>query len=442
MHPAQRPHFQSIQSQYLYAPEPRRFSQVSGHSDQTSASQSPPSSSVAHGHPSSSLDAYLQPKSGSSPLLSPDSLSIASGRSVGTLGSGASGHSGSNPNNSSHNGRFMAVTRQEEMLLAALRKKRARMRENIIAELEAEQEEEDTSLEDDVPSRLLQPPHRHHGRHHHHQNHQPLSPPPSQPLPAPPPPMKHQRQQQQQQPQGSSSARQGSRRASSQVAARLAPLHELPLRRGGLGQAVESSSYLHSSPTSPLPEPPRSASSSGRQPQSRSRERARGPVEDKQGPSRPAGQSLADFIDFDHYEAGNDRLVESLPSEASGYSSRSQKLHRLPRLSFSSLPSGGQAARGGDGDATLFGGFPRTDSDPASPRSSPNKTDRDDVDVRIVEDGGLPDVDDNDSVGIPRPDSPAMALPLVAPLPRKKQVRLSAVGYQPELESALWSSEA
>ncbi|KAI4860733.1 hypothetical protein F4820DRAFT_97163 [Hypoxylon rubiginosum] len=40
-----------------------------------------------------------------------------------------------------HNARLMAVTRQEEMLLAALRKKRARMRENIIAEIE-----EDRSL--------------------------------------------------------------------------------------------------------------------------------------------------------------------------------------------------------------------------------------------------------------------------------------------------------
>lgn len=35
-----------------------------------------------------------------------------------------------------HNARLMAVTRQEEMLLAALRKKRARMRENLIAEIE------------------------------------------------------------------------------------------------------------------------------------------------------------------------------------------------------------------------------------------------------------------------------------------------------------------
>ncbi|KAK6840280.1 hypothetical protein PG995_016034 [Apiospora arundinis] len=37
-----------------------------------------------------------------------------------------------------HNARFMAVTRQEEMLLAALRKKRAIMRENILAEIEGE----------------------------------------------------------------------------------------------------------------------------------------------------------------------------------------------------------------------------------------------------------------------------------------------------------------
>ncbi|KAK8084253.1 hypothetical protein PG997_005524 [Apiospora hydei] len=37
-----------------------------------------------------------------------------------------------------HNARFMAVTRQEEMLLAALRKKRAIMRENILAEMEGE----------------------------------------------------------------------------------------------------------------------------------------------------------------------------------------------------------------------------------------------------------------------------------------------------------------
>ncbi|KAH9907226.1 hypothetical protein F4778DRAFT_527463 [Xylariomycetidae sp. FL2044] len=41
-----------------------------------------------------------------------------------------------NSTTEAYNARMMAVTRQEELLLAALRKKRARMRENIIAEIE------------------------------------------------------------------------------------------------------------------------------------------------------------------------------------------------------------------------------------------------------------------------------------------------------------------
>ncbi|KAK4168159.1 hypothetical protein QBC43DRAFT_115374 [Cladorrhinum sp. PSN259] len=45
--------------------------------------------------------------------------------------------------NDSGSGRFMAVTRQEEMLLAALRQKRARMREDILAEFEDDAEREE-----------------------------------------------------------------------------------------------------------------------------------------------------------------------------------------------------------------------------------------------------------------------------------------------------------
>ncbi|KAK1985558.1 hypothetical protein LZ30DRAFT_583906 [Colletotrichum cereale] len=54
--------------------------------------------------------------------------------------------------------RFMAVTRQEEMLLAALRMKRARMRESILAEYDDE-------------LRSASPLHHHH--HHHHQQRNP-----------------------------------------------------------------------------------------------------------------------------------------------------------------------------------------------------------------------------------------------------------------------------
>ncbi|CAK7229140.1 hypothetical protein SCUCBS95973_007119 [Sporothrix curviconia] len=53
-------------------------------------------------------------------------------------------------------GRFMAVTRQEELLLAALRKKRLRMRESMIAGFEEEQEKDKTTEQDSNGSH--QPP--------------------------------------------------------------------------------------------------------------------------------------------------------------------------------------------------------------------------------------------------------------------------------------------
>ena len=85
----------------------------------------------------SSVDLYLQ--SQRSPAA-PDNASIRSGTSLnsatnGRRGSAASVASSIHDGNS---GRFMAVTRQEEMLLAALRMKRARMREDIIAEFEGD----------------------------------------------------------------------------------------------------------------------------------------------------------------------------------------------------------------------------------------------------------------------------------------------------------------
>ncbi|KAI1772217.1 hypothetical protein F4818DRAFT_179818 [Hypoxylon cercidicola] len=70
------------------------------------------------------------------PPLSPTSVEFYS-KPQESVRQEPAAHSASEP----HNARLMAVTRQEEMLLAALRKKRARMRENIIAEME-----EDRSL--------------------------------------------------------------------------------------------------------------------------------------------------------------------------------------------------------------------------------------------------------------------------------------------------------
>ncbi|KAK4201168.1 hypothetical protein QBC40DRAFT_348031 [Triangularia verruculosa] len=87
-----------------------------------------------------SVDFYLQSQRSSS---AQDNGSIASG---GSRGSGnRSGRRGSAASSiqDGQSGRFMAVTRQEEMLLAALRQKRARMREDILAEYEDDADREE-----------------------------------------------------------------------------------------------------------------------------------------------------------------------------------------------------------------------------------------------------------------------------------------------------------
>ncbi|AEO55692.1 hypothetical protein MYCTH_2299779 [Thermothelomyces thermophilus ATCC 42464] len=72
-----------------------------------------------------------------------DNGSIRSGTSLGsTTNTGRRGSAASSIHDG-NSGRFMAVTRQEEMLLAALRMKRARMREDIIAEFEGDMERDE-----------------------------------------------------------------------------------------------------------------------------------------------------------------------------------------------------------------------------------------------------------------------------------------------------------
>ncbi|KAK3291189.1 uncharacterized protein B0H64DRAFT_44160 [Chaetomium fimeti] len=94
-----------------------------------------------HSHPASptSVDLYLQ--SHRSPLA-PDDGSIRSGASLSSAANGGRRNSATSIHDN-NSGRFMAVTRQEEMLLAALRMKRARMREDIIAEFEDDMDRDD-----------------------------------------------------------------------------------------------------------------------------------------------------------------------------------------------------------------------------------------------------------------------------------------------------------
>jgi hypothetical protein len=148
---------------------------------------------------------------------------------------------------------------------------------------------------------------------------------------------------------------------------------------------------------------------------------------------------LSDFMDYD--DENSDDLPLQTPSEPEpSSSSRSRKLHRPPRLSLSVITQGNAAAQ-----EMLVNTLARsTDSESLSSRSTPCKPHGEDVHVRIVEDAADDGAPDDEIAGIPRPDSPispAGPLPIATPLPRKKQVRLSAVGYVPGFEAGLWAHD-
>ncbi|KAK3401687.1 hypothetical protein B0T20DRAFT_120671 [Sordaria brevicollis] len=97
----------------------------------TSGNATPPLSPT-----SVDVDFYLQNRNSEAfGAYAPDNRSVYSGRSLGSdrMDPGRRGSTTSSIQDNA-SGRFMAVTRQEEMLLAALRQKRARMREDILAE--------------------------------------------------------------------------------------------------------------------------------------------------------------------------------------------------------------------------------------------------------------------------------------------------------------------
>ncbi|KAH6618323.1 hypothetical protein B0J18DRAFT_276092 [Chaetomium sp. MPI-SDFR-AT-0129] len=108
----------------------------------TSASRSAPGSRLSEqSFPSpTSADFY----SNGQRYAAGDNGSIRSGTSMGSAPNGGRRGSATNSLHDGGSGRFMAVTKQEELLLAALRMKRARMiHEDIIAEFEGDMEPED-----------------------------------------------------------------------------------------------------------------------------------------------------------------------------------------------------------------------------------------------------------------------------------------------------------
>ncbi|KAK3303731.1 uncharacterized protein B0T15DRAFT_282983 [Chaetomium strumarium] len=93
------------------------------------------------------VDMYLQSQRSLAP---PENGSIRSSTSLGSAVNASRRDSTASSLHDGNSGRFMAVSRQEEMLLAALRMKRARMREEIIAEFEEDIEKEEHQLRREV----------------------------------------------------------------------------------------------------------------------------------------------------------------------------------------------------------------------------------------------------------------------------------------------------
>jgi hypothetical protein len=339
-----------------------------------------------------------------------DNNSIRSRQSMGTTG-GASIRSStaSSIGGSESNGRFIAVTRQEEVLLAALRIKRARMREKMIAESKDGQHEATDA--EGTPLHHPQPQHRYDQR-----TLQQLQNAPSQPLPDPP--SRHRSSSESRR----SSSRQMSRHSSLNTV-RLAPLAEQP--RG------EQQAEQQPSPSArPAPAPRYTNSSILEDGQERVLLYMDHPVGKMNaidlGEPSP---DLSDYLNFDEFPS-----VTSDAGSASG-SGKSQapsarsvvQLHETAL--FPAVPQGRRRSH--------------MNSLPKAPSSSQRQK-VDDIHVRILEDGNDASSSAPDENDIPRPDSPispVVDLPLpTSQLPKKKQVRLSAVGYRP-MEAGLWGDD-
>jgi hypothetical protein len=319
-----------------------------------------------------SVEFYLRSQHASVADL--DQGSLKSFKSFGTNGSGRE-------NLLAGDGRYMAVTRQEEQLLAALRKKRAHMREAIMAELEDEQDKSDSlthlSVSDGRPSQR------------------------------------------------------------SSVVSSVAELlqHPTPQVRKSVVSTKEPRSRLPEAPVSAfrsrypehITEEPADDSPKDDNFQAQAVSFLRPSSEEVPGEDIDGGEpspDLSDFMDFDDgvssdsfpSQAADDTLP--LPPHAGKYNvpARTSSVERRGRTR-TAAPRDSNAS---EGLATAY-----------APRKLPLRSD--DVQVRILDDPVEMNGGDSDA-GIPRPDSPVdapLALSMQSdspPVPRKKAVRISAVG--------------
>ncbi|KAK3315866.1 hypothetical protein B0H66DRAFT_480110 [Apodospora peruviana] len=349
-----------------------------------SSSQRPSPASRNSDHPTpplspTSVDFYLQSQR-TSLATGVDNGSIRSGSSLDSKpakGNGGRRSSAASSLHDNNSGRFMAVTRQEEMLLAALRMKRARMREDIIAEFEEADYMDRTDGE--------QPLHRHATN------------------------------------DSSASSSRISRQSSASTMRNNTMLSE-----SGAAASLSMRPQHHQTPM-------RSATSSGSLSKSAAASSKGGkgqillmldrPINNAVCETAEPTPDLSDFMDFDE-EGGENFPMQrhSIPAETNPDTGEERRSSNASSSKASSRSSKSAA------------------SSSRAPSSSKSRIERD-IPAQILEEEPLEEDEDEETLGVPRPDSPVS--PVVFPLPmamtRKKQVRLSAVGsYKPNVEAGWW----
>ncbi|KAK0710152.1 hypothetical protein B0T26DRAFT_653446 [Lasiosphaeria miniovina] len=328
-----------------------------------------------------SVDFYLQ--SHHTSMATFDARSTSSGKSLGggaVKGTRRSSAASSLQDTSS--GRFMAVTRQEEMLLAALRLKRARMREDKISEFEEDLDNEDHVLERETTNESSI--------------------------------------------YSSGMSRQSSmstmRNAETGAGSLTARPHQQPqirLSSGSSEHRTEKGSG-RGQILLMMDRPMKSASAL-----------------DTAEPS----PDLSDFLEFDdsrdgfpmHYSSSSASQGAQSRKSSPGASAESMSGASTQDRNATPASTSTRAKPRGRGDGLL-----RQSDDNADTRTGTRRRDDRDAHARIPE--NVAEEEDTQN-GFPRPDSPISpdAFPMPNPIARKKQVRLSAVGnYKPNVEAGWW----
>jgi len=338
-----------------------------------------------------SIDIYLQSQRSST--TGQDNSSIYSGQS---FGKGSRRDSTTSSVRDDSSGRFMAVTRQEEMLLAALRMKRARMREDIIAEFEGDMEREENGLQRRTTN-------------------------------------------------DSTSATSSSRvsRQSSNSTMRT----------------TETTGALSARPQ-PRPQIRISADATEKRAATEKQQAAaaaRGqillmmdrPVKDEVEceTAEPSPDGLSDFFHFD--DASHEMFPMPASSSSSHHLSQKETERRGSKTSSTNSGSTSGASRSAVGRPGAWVAPLPAREKPRARATSNSRRDSDQISPKTVVQRAAPEqrilegpAEEEEDAGIPRPDSPISPSDFPAPvmsMARKRQVRLSAVGnYKPNIESGWW----